>query len=102
MIDFSGIKGFEWDKANVEKNWEKHRVRPEECEEAFFNRVFVAKDERHSQVEERFYLLGETNAGRRLFVVFTLRGERIRVISARDMSRKERKAYEELKKTTIF
>ena len=98
MLDFSGIKGFEWDEGNVHKNWEKHRVRPEECEEAFFNRTFVAKDEKHSLTEERFYLLGETNKGRKLFVVFTIRGNRIRVISARDMSRKERRIYEALKK----
>jgi len=46
MLDFSGIKGFEWDEWNAKKNWEKHKVRPEECEEAFFNRAFVARDEK--------------------------------------------------------
>ncbi len=51
--------------------------------------------ERHSEHEERFYALGQTDVGRRLFVVFTLRGRRIRVISARDVSRKERKVYKE-------
>ncbi len=97
-MNFSGIKGFEWDEWNVQKNWEKHKVRPEECEEAFFNRALVAFDEKHSQEEDRYYLLGETNSGRKLFIVFTIRGDKIRIISARDMSRKERKVYERIKK----
>jgi len=69
-------------------------VTPTECEELFFNRpLIVGEDERHSEREDRFYALGQTDAGRRLFVVFALRARRIRVISARDMSRKERKVY---------
>ena len=86
----------------LKRTGEKHKVRPEECEEAFFNRAFVAGDEKHSQTEERFYLQGQTNAGRKLFVVFTIRGNKIRVISARDMSRKERRIYENLKKVPSF
>jgi hypothetical protein len=65
-----------------------------ECEEIFFNHPHVmGRDEEHSQDEPRFFLLGVTNAGRRLFLSFTLREDLIRVISARDMNRKERRAY---------
>ncbi|RMF56704.1 MAG: BrnT family toxin [Calditrichaeota bacterium] len=97
--DLSTLSGFDWDEGNRSKNWEKHRVSTVECEEVFFNRpLLLFPDVKHSQYEPRYYVLGHTNAGRRLFVVFTVRGNRIRVISARDMSRKERKIYEQAKK----
>ena len=90
---------FEWDDGNREKNWAQHRVSTAECEEVFFNvPLVVEKDVRHSDSEPRYYVLGQTNAGRRLFVVLTIRGERIRVISARDMSRQERKEYQNAQK----
>lgn len=90
----SQATGFEWDAGNLEKNWLKHRVTAAECEQAFFNQpLAVAPDPGQSGQEPRFYLLGQTDAARLLFVVFTLRGSLIRVISARDMSRKERKVY---------
>jgi uncharacterized DUF497 family protein len=86
---------FEWDDGNADKNWERHRVSWAECEEVFFNRpLVVAADQLHSETELRFYALGQTDAGRLLFVVYTLRGERIRVISARDMTRREKKGYD--------
>lgn len=92
---FQDTKGFEWDDHNENKNRDKHGVEPGECEEAFFNRPFVvADDERHSSNELRFFALGKSDAGRRLFIVFTIRGENIRVISVRDMSRKEKVVYE--------
>lgn len=85
----------DWDGGNAEKNWERHRVSQSECEQVFFNRpLIVADDELHSESEIRFFALGQTDAGRLLFVVYTLRGERVRVISARDMTRTERKDYE--------
>ncbi len=88
------ITGFDWSGGNAEKNWEKHRVTPLEAEQVFFNSPLVAsEDAGHSQGEQRFHVLGQTDEGRELFVVFTLRGKRIRVISARAMSRKERKVY---------
>ncbi|MBI5599279.1 MAG: BrnT family toxin [Deltaproteobacteria bacterium] len=91
----SGCTGFEWDEHNTEKNWQRHRVTPSECEEIFFNRPLVVTDDiKHSEKENRFYALGNTDAGRPLFAVFTVRGGNIRVISARDMNRKERMAYE--------
>jgi uncharacterized protein len=93
----AGLTGFEWDEGNLSKNWEKHQVSALECEQIFFNRPLVAlPDERHSESEPRLYALGQTDSGRRLFVVFTARSDFIRVISARDMSRKERKVYEVL------
>ena len=85
---------FQWDTGNAGKIWETHHVTPTECEEVFFNQPLVlGDDEKHSASEERLYALGQTDAGRRLFVVVTIRGRLIRVISARDMSRKERRIY---------
>lgn len=85
---------FEWDAGNAEKNWLRHRVSPAECEQVFFNRPLVYEDDFHSQEEVRYYALGQSDAGRLLFLVYTLRDERVRVISARDMTRRERKEYE--------
>ncbi len=91
-------KGFQWDEGNIDKNWDKHRVSRLECEQPFFNDpLLVARDEQHSQLEERYYALGQTNAGRLLFIVFTLRNELIRVISAREMNKRERRIFERVK-----
>ena len=91
---FKDSIGFQWDKGNLDKNWERHRVSPFECEQVFFNQPLIVKeDSRHSKKESRHYALGITDIERMLFVVFTLRGKLIRVISARDMSRKERRVY---------
>lgn len=90
-----GATEFDWDESNIDKNWEKHQVSPFECEQLFFNRPLVVKDdEKHSRDEGRFYALGKTDAEKRLFLVFTLRGDKIRVISARSMSRREQEVYE--------
>lgn len=89
---------FEWDKGNIDKNWKKHRVTPEECEEVFsFKDLKLVPDLKHSQEESRFVARGETFAERKLTVIFTVRKSRIRVISAHDQSRKERKVYEKRK-----
>jgi len=94
----SKCTGFQWDAGNADKNWELHRVSQAECEEIFFNRpILVAPDDEHSQKEPRYAALGRTNAGRRLAVIFTIRGTLVRVISARDVSRRERRVYEETK-----
>lgn len=62
----------------------------------FFNRPLVVSDDAsHSHREIRQYALGATDAGRRLFVAYTIRDERLRIISARDMTRRERKEYED-------
>ena len=87
--------GFEWDEGNKDKNWIKHKVSNSECEKIFFNQPLIVNfDEKHSETEARFYALGHTDLYRELFIVFTIRNKRIRVISARDMSKKERKIYE--------
>ena len=97
----SSAENFEWDEGNIKKNREKHHVSHIECEEIFFNKpVIVKKDDSHSTSEDRYFAIGKTDAGRSLFTVFTLRGNRIRIISARDMSRKERKIYEETQEDT--
>lgn len=91
----SRASGFQWDAGNLEKIWLSHQVSAAESEQVFFNRPLVAmEDPAHSQLEERFFCLGQTDAGRLLFIAFTMRGELIRVISARDTSRRERRAYE--------
>jgi uncharacterized DUF497 family protein len=96
MIDWAKINGFEWDEGNARKN-EKHEVSTAEAEQVFFNApLLVLEDPGHSSHEQRFHALGESDDGRKLHVTFTLRhaGEKIRVISARDMHRKERAIYE--------
>jgi len=92
---FAECEGFQWDVANAGKVRERHQVVPTECEEVFFNQpLIVGEDEKHSVEEGLLYALGQTDAVRLLFVAFTIRGRLIRVISARDMSRKERKVYQ--------
>ena len=94
--DLAQCTGFQWDAGNVDKNWDLHQVSRGECEQVFFNRpLLVAPDIEHSQREPRYAALGQTNAARRLAVVFTIRETLIRVISARDMSRRERRIYEQ-------
>jgi len=96
VIDFEQITGFDWDDGNRQKNWDRHQVSNGECEEVFFNLpLLLQHDSGHSQNEPRCYVLGQTNATRLLFIAFTVRDEKIRVISARDMSRKEKEIYEQ-------
>ncbi len=86
--------GFDWDEANAQKNWDRHRVTPEEAEDVFFNEPLVVRsDIRHSQREKRYYALGQTGLGRYLFVAFTIRRKLIRVISVREMNRREEEVY---------
>jgi len=93
--------GFDWDEGNTSKNWLKHKVAPTECEQVFLNQPLVVQDDlKHSQNENRYYALGQRDQKRTLFVVFTVRKNRVRVISARDMSRKERRIYDNEKKNT--
>ncbi len=93
--------GFEWDEANAQKNWERHRVTPEEAEDVFFSEPLVVRgDVRHSKQEKRYYALGQTGTGRRLFIAFTIRGNLLRVISVRDMNQREMEAYASLEKKT--
>ena len=96
MIALAKIADFEWDDGNARKN-DKHGVSTAEAEQVFFNEpLLLIADIKHSQGEPRFHALGKTDEGRTLHITFTLRngGERLRVISARDMHRKERTIYE--------
>ncbi len=87
--------GFEWDESNAQKNWDRHRVTPEEAEDVFFHEpLIVRSDTRHSRREKHYHALGQTSSGRRLFVAFTIRRSLVRVISVRDMSRREAGVYE--------
>jgi hypothetical protein len=98
MIDWKHVTGFEWDAGNVRKSVEKHAVSQFEAEQVFFNQaMLVLTDKKHSQREERFHALGKTDSARLLHITFTLRSANtvIRVISARDMHRKERAIYEQ-------
>ncbi len=90
------IDCFDWDKGNREKNWAKHEVDFRECEEVFFNRPLkIFPDKTHSQIEERYVAYGKTVKIRRLTIVFTVRNNKIRVISARDMHKKEKEIYDQ-------
>jgi uncharacterized DUF497 family protein len=98
MIDFSRIEGFDWDDGNRRKSLDKHDVSQAEAEQVFLNEpLLVLGDPGHSDEETRFNALGRTDEGRRLHVTFTLRddGRLIRVISAREMGRRERNRYEQ-------
>jgi len=86
--------GFEWDQGNLTKNLDQHDVSSGECEQIFFNRPLIIKrDKEHSKNENRYYVLGRTNVNRLLFAVFTVRNDKIRIISARDMTDAEIERY---------
>lgn len=92
----SNIIGFDWDHGNYFKNQQKHSVETWECEQVFFNRLIILyEDHKNSIQERRLFVLGQTDAHRRLFIVFTTRNQLIMVISARDMNKKERGIYEQ-------
>jgi uncharacterized protein len=93
--------GFDWDEANTLKNWERHQVTPQEAEDIFFHQPLVVRgDVRHSRSEKRYYALGQTSDDRRLFIAFTVRRNRIRLISVRDMNRNETEIYARYEKET--
>jgi uncharacterized protein len=94
MKIFNKLYEFEWDEGNQDKNLLKHNVLNSESEEIFFNQpLIIAEDEKHSIIESRYYALGKTDHDRLLFIVFTVRKEKIRIISARDMKKKEKEIY---------
>lgn len=95
MGPFDKITGFEWDRGNEQKNV-KHGVTPAETEQVFLNEPLIVLDDlKHSDTEQRFHALGQTGEGRLLHITFTIRTTMIRVISARNMHRKERSIYEQ-------
>jgi len=102
MIDWMRVTAFDWDEGNARKSVDKHDVSQSEAEQVFFNQpLLVLVDEEHSEHEARYHALGITNDTRLLHITFTLRATSslIRVISARDMHRKERIVYEKSQKT---
>ncbi len=94
-IEPKECKGFQWDEGNSEKNWLEYKVSKTEREQVFFNHpLVVPHDSEHSDKDETsFCLLGQTDWGRFLFIIFSIRDEAIRVISARDMSKREKRTY---------
>jgi uncharacterized DUF497 family protein len=98
MIDYAQITGFEWDAGNARKSVDKHSVSQSEAEQVFFNQpLLILEDQKHSEMELRLHALGKTDDARLLHITFTLRSAKtlIRVISARDIHRKERTVYEQ-------
>lgn len=98
MITLNTVEGFEWDDCNARKSLDKHGVTAGEAEQVFFNEpLLLLEDVGHSQTEQRAHALGKTTSGRLLHITFTLRANRtlIRIISARQMHRKERLRYEQ-------
>lgn len=86
---------FDWDAGNNDKSFKKHEIRNEETEEVFLNvPAVLLDDEKYSKKEKRYMLLGRSDRGKLLSIVFTVRGKKIRIISARAMCRKERGLYE--------
>ncbi len=83
---------FEWDQENLE-HIKKHNVTYNECEDVFFNNPVYFRDEKHSNREERLLVYGITNENRLITVVFTIRKDKVRVISARDQHKKEKEIY---------
>jgi len=97
----AGLEEFEWDSGNSDKNWRDHQVRQAEAEQVLLNRPLVfAADLKHSRTEPRFFSLGRADNGRHLAIVFTTRGKLVRVISARPMSRGERRVYGQAEATS--
>lgn len=89
------LEGFDWDEGSSLKNWQKHSVTKLECEQIFFNQpILLSDDIKHSEKEKRYLALGRTDQDKKLFLVFTVRNNLIRVISARLMNKKERGHYE--------
>jgi len=92
----SKCTGFEWDAGNIDKNWISHQVHWFEAEQAIINRpIALTDDYKHSDIESRYIALGSTNVNRLLSVVFTIRRDKVRVISARDMDIEEKRQYYE-------
>ncbi len=101
MIDLRKIKGFEWDKGNLDKSFEKHEITPNEAEEVFLDEnISIERDIKHGEVEDRYIAIGKTIHEKLLFIVFTLRKSTLRVISARRANKKERRLYEQAKENS--
>lgn len=86
---------FEWDEAKAESNFKKHGVNFEEAETVWRDYFYIDLfDDEHSVEENRFLMIGESEGKRLLIVSYTERKSRVRIISARELTAKERKDYE--------
>lgn len=95
-MDLKKLVGFEWDKGNIDKSYKKHGITPNETEEIFLDEdVKIEEDIKHKQKEQRFIAFGKTTENKILFVVFTIRNNKVRVISSRLANKKEREVYQE-------
>jgi len=96
MLDLSKITSFDWDQGNIDKSYLKHGITPNEAEEVFLDdEILLLEDIKHSKQEERFEAIGKIAKGSTLFLAFTVRRDKIRIISARAANKKERRLYEE-------
>jgi len=101
MVDLTKVIGFEWDKGNIDKSYEKHGVTPNEAEEVFIDKnVGIERDIKHQELEERYIAIGMTLNEKLLFEVFTMRNNMVRIISSRKANKKERRLYEGTKKNS--
>lgn len=92
---------FDWDEGSISKNFIKHSVTVQEAEEIFYNKPLVIVDDAsHSSQEIRLHAFGKTKVNRMLFTAFTIRNNKLRIISIRDMKRKERLHYEKIEENT--
>jgi len=100
MLSFKKPLEFEWNKGNIEKN-KKHNVTDQETEEVFFDKKKITyRDKLHSIIEERLIVIGKTKEGRLLYIICTIRKKKIRIISARNINRKEVYIYEKTTQAT--
>lgn len=101
IVTLPDVLIFEWDEGNSTKNWTKHAVTDDEAQEPFFDeRKYIFKDIKHSAHEHRYGLFGKTKKGKLLFIAFTIRQSKIRVISARSINRREAQIYEKAAQAT--
>jgi len=95
MLSFKKPIKFDWDKGNIDKSYKKHGISTNQTEEIFLDQdLKILKDIKHSQKEKRQIALGKTFANKKLFIIFTVRGDKVRIISARTMNKRERSYYE--------
>lgn len=99
MADLNKISGFQWDRWNIDKSYNKHGITPNETEEVFLDEdVKIEKDIKHQEQEKRFIAIGKTTENKILFVIFTIRVDKIRIISGRMANKNEKEVYQKGKK----
>ena len=103
MIDVPEPLEFDWDEGNLHKSYKKHGISPNQAEQVFTDTsLIILQNVKHSQKEERFTAIGKTDDQRILFIVYTIRRNKVRIISARPAAKSERRLYEKIKKNTAL